>query len=155
MRVHERKNVKGFTIPELLIIIVVIGIVTSIVIVAFTGIGDQSKNARGNANAKMLVTKLEAWKSFAGYYPTHTDLFDDPPHPSADIGALKNNVYDYAAYTSHSRDINFYKDNDRLVIGRTSSGGNIVGMCIYYWDYVKNERIGKKVGQLGYCHPSP
>jgi len=56
-----RKNAHGFTIVELLLVIVVIGILASVVIVAYNGAQTRAQNAS-------RLAELKAWqKSFAQY----------------------------------------------------------------------------------------
>jgi prepilin-type N-terminal cleavage/methylation domain-containing protein len=56
-----RKKESGFTIVELLIVIVIIGILAALVIVAYTGIQNRAKTTRANTNATALQKKLEAY----------------------------------------------------------------------------------------------
>ena len=64
---------KGFTIVELLIVIVVIGILAAIVIVAYNGIQDRSKNTKYQTDATALQKGAEAVNADLGSYPTGTD----------------------------------------------------------------------------------
>ena len=52
----------GFTVVELLIVIVVIAILAAITIVAYNGIQDRAKNSAAMAAASQAVKKLEAYK---------------------------------------------------------------------------------------------
>jgi len=58
--VAERSN-KGFTIVELLIVIVVIAILAAITIVAYNGIQNQAKASAAQAAAKQALTKIQAY----------------------------------------------------------------------------------------------
>ncbi|MDO8335252.1 MAG: prepilin-type N-terminal cleavage/methylation domain-containing protein [Candidatus Saccharibacteria bacterium] len=51
----------GFTIVELLIVIVIIGILAALVIVAYTGITARANTAKAKTNATAIQKKLEAW----------------------------------------------------------------------------------------------
>lgn len=55
-----RKN-RGFTIVELLIVIVVIGILAAIVIVAYTGISVRANASASKANAQSVQSVAEAY----------------------------------------------------------------------------------------------
>lgn len=68
--INKMKKERGFTIVELLIVIVVIAILAAITIVAYNGIQQRAKNSSYQDAASQLQTKLEAWVSIKGVYPT-------------------------------------------------------------------------------------
>lgn len=59
----------GFTIVELLIVIVVIGILAAIVIVAFNGIQTQAENTKTVQAVSQYVKALRAYATLKGEYP--------------------------------------------------------------------------------------
>src|ERR1035437_3802280 len=69
-----KKRNKGFTIVELLIVIVVIGILALLVITTYSGIQAKARNSKRQSDIKSLQTQLEAYFSQNGYYPSRTDL---------------------------------------------------------------------------------
>lgn len=60
---------RGFTIVELLIVIVVIGILATITIVAYNGIQNKSKTTVGGELASNISKKMEAYNAVVGSYP--------------------------------------------------------------------------------------
>jgi len=60
---------KGFTIVELLIVIVVIGILAAITIVAYNGIQQRGRDANRNSDMKAFTTAIELYKADIGNYP--------------------------------------------------------------------------------------
>ena len=62
----------GFTIVELLIVIVIIGILASLVIVAYNGIQNRAKTQSAQASASVIQKKIEAYNADQGSYPTST-----------------------------------------------------------------------------------
>lgn len=60
---------RGFTIVELLIVIVVIAILAAITVVAYTGVQSQAKTSQIQANLKSAYIALEAYKAEHGEYP--------------------------------------------------------------------------------------
>lgn len=64
-----RQKQKGFTIVELLIVIVVIGILAAITVVAFNGVQTRAKNAVITQSMGNFVKTLEVKKAEAGTYP--------------------------------------------------------------------------------------
>jgi prepilin-type N-terminal cleavage/methylation domain-containing protein len=70
------KNKKGFTIVELLIVIVVIGILATLVIVTFTGIQQKARNSQRQTDINAVDSHVEAFYAQYGAYPTYTQLND-------------------------------------------------------------------------------
>lgn len=71
-----KKLQKGFTIVELLIVIVVIGILATLVIVTFTGIQQKARNSQRQTDINAIDSHVEAFYAQYGYYPTLADLQD-------------------------------------------------------------------------------
>jgi len=68
------KNNKGFTIVELLIVIVVIGILALLVITTYGGIQQKARNSKRQTDLASLQTHLEAFYNQTGYYPNRDDM---------------------------------------------------------------------------------
>ncbi len=67
----------GFTIVELLIVIVVIGILAGLVIVTFNGIQQKGRNTERTTDIKAIEAQIEAYNSQNGRYPTLANLNDN------------------------------------------------------------------------------
>lgn len=67
---------RGFTIVELLIVIVVIGILALLVITTYSGIQAKARNSKRQTDIQSLQTQLEAFFSQNGYYPSLANLND-------------------------------------------------------------------------------
>src|SRR5882762_1814089 len=67
---------QGFTIVELLIVIVVIGILAGLVITTFTGIQQRARNTERQTDIKAIHGQVEAYYAQNGRYPTLTNLND-------------------------------------------------------------------------------
>ncbi len=89
-----KQNNKGFTIVELLIVIVVIGILAALVITTFTGIQQRARNTERQTDVKAIHGQVEAYYAQNGRYPT-LDNMNDAGFRTAnmkglDIDALKD-----------------------------------------------------------------
>lgn len=76
MKSFDKKMVvnRGFTIVELLIVIVVIGILAAIVIVAFNGVQNRANVAAVQSDLKNFGQKASAFYAENGTYPTSSQL---------------------------------------------------------------------------------
>lgn len=72
---QTRKN-HGFTIVELLIVIVVIGILAALVITTFTGIQQKARDTERQTDIKAMHGQVEAYYAQNGKYPTLGNMND-------------------------------------------------------------------------------
>lgn len=80
-------HTSAFTIVELLIVIVVIGILATITIVAYNGVSNSAKASVLQSDLKNAVTKLQLIKAESGSYPTsHSSLEASPDTSFSYVG---------------------------------------------------------------------
>lgn len=70
------KRQKGFTLVELLIVIIIIGILATLVIVTFTGVQAKARDSKRQTDIEAIDSHLEAFFAENSYYPTVIDLQD-------------------------------------------------------------------------------
>lgn len=87
----------GFTIVELLIVIVVIGILAGLVITTFNGIQQKARDTERETDVKALHSQLEAFWAQKAYYPSLADMNDQASGgfvatnmKGLDLGAFKD-----------------------------------------------------------------
>ena len=71
-----KKNNRGFTIVELLIVIVVIGILAALVIVTYNGIQQKARDTERKTDIKAVQGHLEAYWADNAKYPTLANVND-------------------------------------------------------------------------------
>lgn len=121
----------GFTIVELLIVIVIIGILAAIVIVAYNGMTQRAKISQANSELASFKKAMLAYKAVNGELPPVGDSWNystDPPRCSdIDILITALNAAGYTGFTSKDPWGNCwgYDDND---CNTGSPGGAITYM---------------------------
>ncbi len=65
---------RGFTIVELLIVIVVIGILAAITVVAYNGVQQKARDTERVSDVKQLQKSLELFYAERDYYPSVNDV---------------------------------------------------------------------------------
>jgi prepilin-type N-terminal cleavage/methylation domain-containing protein len=68
------KKQKGFTIVELLIVIIIIGILATLVITTFSGIQAKARDSKRQTDIQAVDAQLEAFFAQNAYYPSLFDL---------------------------------------------------------------------------------
>lgn len=67
---------RGFTIVELLIVIVVIGILATLVITTYTGIQQKARDTKRKTDVNAIQGHLESYYTESGKYPTLANVND-------------------------------------------------------------------------------
>ncbi len=70
------KKQKGFTLVELLIVIIIIGILATLVIVTFSGVQAKARDSKRQTDIGALDSHVEAFYAEHGWYPTLAQLTD-------------------------------------------------------------------------------
>lgn len=140
---HTNHKNSGFTIVELLIVIVVIAILATITIVAFNGIQQRAHTSATKTAASSLRKKVESYSAFNNAYPTFNST-------AGTITALLNSVADTSlagtGITIKGSAITSAPANDSTLdlklcaaVASLTSGSTVpTGFVIYIWDYTQS-----------------
>ncbi len=71
---NKKRDQQGFTIVELLIVIVVIGILAALVVTTYAGIQGKARDSKRQTDIQALQTQIEAFYATNNYYPSSTDI---------------------------------------------------------------------------------
>jgi general secretion pathway protein G len=85
-----KKSIKGFTIVELLIVIVVIGILAAITIVAYNGVQARANDTRRASSVKTIAGLLEIFYQDNGRYPVYSTELSSSTWAATNIPALNS-----------------------------------------------------------------
>lgn len=123
-----KKTVSGFTVVELLIVIVVIGILAAITIVAYNGIQARAQNSSVQSDLSATTRKIELEAVDAGSYQTATATTGIKITKSA-FDTTQNNFYycrntatNQYAIAARSKSMKQYK----VVNGALSEHGSLL-----------------------------
>lgn len=132
-------NTKGFTLVELLIVIVVIAILAAISIVAYNGIQNRAKTTSGNELASQVAKKIEALNAVSGSYFTGTGS-------GIDAAAINTAANSANAPEAVIDDTSTVKAATSATAGAVSGdNGEVVavwgcadGAVVQYWDFASS-----------------
>ena len=145
-QIKNLKSEKGFTIVELLIVIVVIGILAAIVIVAFNGVQNRAKTQSSQASASNVQKKIEAYNAATGNYPTISTY-------SALTTALNGQPESTLANSGVTLGTPNNSTTNRVGVYTCSAGGT--GISVTWYSYVNSGVIapedGLKIDYSGAC----
>ena len=132
-QIKAMKSQKGFTIVELVIVIVIIGILAAIVIVAYNGITNRARASKTQSTVDTIVKKAEAYNAENGTYPTTLATLTGAASSSTwyvPSNAVNLLTADPTTAPANEASIRFYA---------CDSG---VGVKVGYWNYETNSFVG-------------
>ncbi len=128
----NRANEKGFTIVELLIVIVVIAILAAIVIVAYNGIQNRAKTTRAQTNANAVQKIAESYNADNNVYPSTIAQFTAglTAHLPATLTVVSGNASPWGLSSTNGATAISYRYKGTIP--------NVTGGVIRYWDFTTN-----------------
>ena len=147
----------GFTIIELLIVIVVIGILAAIVTVTYQGVQNKANTTASEQNAREVLNKAQAFNAVATTYPTIDEL------KAARVGAtslapgtgtevVEAKLSEKVKNLLSTSDPSSGSGTDKARIGykRCDNGTTLgVGVKVTYWDFSANSVKEMIAGERG------
>ena len=131
---QKRQNEEGFTLVELLVVIVILGILAAIVVFAVGGITDKGETASKNTDTAVLQSAQEAYFAKTSSYTTEATLQSQKylrTVSSQNDICLKNDGKDYVVVPQDSATSG--------AAATTACGGNSVGTAASQWTIVNTK----------------
>ena len=132
-------NQKGFTIVELLIVIVVIAILAAISIVAYTGIQSRAKTSSGQQLASQVEKKAQAFYVINNAYPANYAGFAGTSEAALE-GIPTGNLLIQGTITSSEG------ADGKTIAYQPCGTAPHTGARITYFNYSTNASVQKTVG---------
>ena len=151
-------RIRGFTIVELLVVIVVITILASITLVSYTGMQQKAKTNSGATLAQDVASKLQVFRTTNGFWPTYcqfttntTDGHGPIPCTTGSISAGDDAKLDDPSVLVYSSSATGTGYSAAQANGNNAIGYYLcdatTGVDLFYVDYTNNSTlITQKVG---------
>jgi len=159
----KRNTKSGFTIVELLIVIVVIAILATLTVVAYNGIQNRGRTSAGAANANMIAKKAELFNSINATYPSYCQFTTNTMVPTGTTPVSGTGpgtcVAGGAAVSTEVKLDNVNMLTPSAMTGPISANGTVTqykrcttnGAQLTYWDASGSAGVMKSVGDTTTC----
>lgn len=112
-RIQKQRKSHGFTIVELLVVIVVIAILAGLVITSYMGIQQRARDSERQTDMRELATALELFRSDNNFYPKWSGTMNQRDYA---ISALSGYIQDPSIFIAPGS-----TDPDYSIVSNSSS----------------------------------
>lgn len=148
----KQKTSKGFTIVELLIVIVVIGILAAITIVSYSGIKGRASTTHSLATLDQVRQKTAIWNSLIGVYPDLAQLRTNSLSPT-DIdtaggaaGPVEAKLSSPGVVMGASIDATRADGGNTVYYAPCFDGTKLSGGTVSYWNFSTSSAVNITIG---------
>lgn len=147
-----QRNRQGFTIVELLIVVVVIATLAAITIISYNGITEAAKTSRSLSTAEQVKTKAVVWESLLGSYHdlaqlrTNSIAPSDIDTPGGAAGPVESKLTSPDIVMGATIDIVRADNGNTVYYAPCWDGTRLAGATIAYWDYSTGSAVNIVTG---------
>lgn len=146
MTLNNKLKQNGFTIVELLIVIVVIAILAAITIVAYNGIQNRAKASASQSLGANVEKKIEAYNTIGGVYPASVADFTGNVAPAGYTGSMTEAKLDNATSVVATNPLTASLSSNGTVVSYVPCVVAARGGYVVYWDFSANIQAVTRVG---------
>ena len=137
---NSKLSKKGFTIVELLVVIVVIGILTAITVVSYSGVTSRANTSANKSNAKNVISAAEAVRADTSSFPAPAST---PATMIANLNAgvakVPSSILVTGQYTTQGTQTPAVvmpnsTNGAILYVTNHATPASATGICVYYYD---------------------
>ena len=133
---NSKLSKKGFTIVELLVVIVVIGILAAITVVSYSGVTNKANASANKSNAKSVISAAESVKAENSDYPTGVSTpLSMTNNLNASVAKVPSNITvtgQSSGQAAQSPAVIMPNATNGAILYVTKTDGS--GICAYYYD---------------------
>lgn len=146
MTTTQTKN-RGFTLVELLIVIVIIAILTVVSLVAYNGLQNQAKTSTAKSTADSVAKKAELYNTEEGQYPDSLSVLTTKTTGTPPVDNTKKSWYiSTDSVKSVSATPKASDGTTAIQYESCTSGTTRTGAKIYYFNFSENKAESRVVG---------
>ena len=134
----------GFTIVELLIVLIVIAILAAISIVAYTGVQNKARTTRAQDTGTVVLEQAIAYQVAQSFYPPTRAAFD-----SIDVSKLPADIQFVFGSPNASNGQTGVKYE--ICNGSTGSNSRPAGIKVSYYNYTNGGQVFLEQGEAYDC----
>lgn len=151
------KNIKnqGFTLVELLIVIVIIAILTVVSLVAYNGLQNQAKTSAAKSAADAVAKKAELYNTANSKYPASLEVLTSKTVGTSSDSQTGEPYYLDASTVKSGSVASAPKEANTIEYKQCPDSGDATGAHVKYWNFSTSKAEERQIGTCPSTTPAP